>query len=84
MLRHTPNTKGAPNQTADAPAHPIVRQDRQLFLGDDDSAQERSLSLKEEVDKKLAAYVLDQYNDRGVWPPRCSPFSIVKTTRHLN
>ena len=56
MLRHTPITTGAPNQTADAPAHPIVRQDRQLFLGDDDDAQERLLALKEEVDMKLAAY----------------------------
>ena len=53
-----PEHHGRPKPNpADAPAHPIaVRQDRQLFLGDDDSAQERSLSLREEVDKKLAAY----------------------------
>ena len=56
MLRHTPTTTGAPNQTSDAPAHPIVRQDRQVLLGDDDSSQERMLALKQEVEVIMGAY----------------------------
>ena len=49
MLRHVP-------QIAAAPAVLNVSSPRQSFLGDDETAEERNASLREEVSMKLEVY----------------------------